>query len=581
GSASAAGLGGSLGGSAGGFSVSGLSALGNLGGLGGGLVNAALTSSVGQALGLSAALPSASTALAGGGALTLGGGVALTNAGSALASGLGAAPWGIIGGLGANLLGLGGGVGGMLGGAAGAIGGGMAGASLAALGAVGGPIGAILGAFAGTALGGLFGSKPSDMTQGASITADRITADGFTGKKFSQEIRDAADAVAANTQTLLGVIRETTGATLPGAIGIKIGARDRSEVYYGGRTMASAAAGDPQALMQATASTIARLFADRVPAEVATALRRIDTSDMQRAVEDVAFAAMLAGGKLFPEPEEISQIEVALKAVDEQAAAMLDRAKRLGLDAVAVERLAEAERNRIVAGFDDDVRRQLLGITEPVRLAIELFREEADERLRIAEAIGADVTAVERLIAEERLRLQEGVYADARAAADALAGGATAANRDNARADLAAMLRAAEGGTLADPAALAATIRGLAGSSADFGSALDFRREVAAVRAAVARIEATAFDVPGFATGGSFTVGGAPGSDRVFAPLRLTRGEHVNVSREDSVAKLAREVAGLRATVEAGQRAIAKHTSDTAARLKRWDYAGMPAARET
>ncbi|SDF83745.1 hypothetical protein [Thalassobaculum litoreum] len=51
----------------------------------------------------------------------------------------------------------------------------------------------------------------------------------------------------------------------------------------------------------------------------------------------------------------------------------------------------------------------------------------------------------------------------------------------------------------------------------------------------------------GFATGGSFTVGGAAGNDNLMMPrVRVTAGEVVNVSRQDNMAAMAEELRALR-----------------------------------
>lgn len=55
----------------------------------------------------------------------------------------------------------------------------------------------------------------------------------------------------------------------------------------------------------------------------------------------------------------------------------------------------------------------------------------------------------------------------------------------------------------------------------------------------------------GFATGGSFTVGGPTTGDRVPVQFMANGGEHVNVSRSDNMARLADEIAALRAEVSA------------------------------
>jgi hypothetical protein len=78
--------------------------------------------------------------------------------------------------------------------------------------------------------------------------------------------------------------------------------------------------------------------------------------------------------------------------------------------------------------------------------------------------------------------------------------------------------------------------------------------------------------IPGFATGGSFTVGGSGGTDTTPVMFRGTPGEMVNVSREDSMAKMADELRALReemAAMRADGRKTAAASEKTANLLTR------------
>jgi hypothetical protein len=71
-----------------------------------------------------------------------------------------------------------------------------------------------------------------------------------------------------------------------------------------------------------------------------------------------------------------------------------------------------------------------------------------------------------------------------------------------------------------------------------FFGALDQQRARAAGLDASAASLLMSLRAPGFATGGSFDVIGAPGNDNIFAPMRVTAGETVNVSRRDTMTEL-------------------------------------------
>ncbi|MBB4268149.1 phage tail tape measure protein [Roseospira visakhapatnamensis] len=163
----------------------------------------------------------------------------MTDFGSALAGGLNAAPWGIVGSLGANLLGFqgsgdpfidlglqgGGAVLGGIGGTAlgGAIGGQIFGATT---GSVLGPVGAIGGAFLGTMLGDLFAPTRPHPAGGGHITVD---PDGTvsTGHYFGKHTDLAAQQAAVDPfGTFVQQIMDLTDARLSGALDMAISADD-------------------------------------------------------------------------------------------------------------------------------------------------------------------------------------------------------------------------------------------------------------------------------------------------------------------------------------------------------------------
>jgi hypothetical protein len=82
-----------------------------------------------------------------------------------------------------------------------------------------------------------------------------------------------------------------------------------------------------------------------------------------------------------------------------------------------------------------------------------------------------------------------------------------------------------------------------------------------------------------FATGGSFTVGGSGGDDSQLLSMALTPGEVVNISREDSMAGMANELASTRADLRAATTTLAGYSSAVKKLLDRWDGEGLPAER--
>ena len=100
-----------------------------------------------------------------------------------------------------------------------------------------GPLGALIGGGIGATIGGFFGGKPSDKTQGITLTNSGVTEFGLTGKKFDAELRQTVDGIGAELQTALNTIEDQIGATLSGKVQVKIGNRDRSRIVGGGETI--------------------------------------------------------------------------------------------------------------------------------------------------------------------------------------------------------------------------------------------------------------------------------------------------------------------------------------------------------
>lgn len=92
----------------------------------------------------------------------------------------------------------------------------------------------------------------------------------------------------------------------------------------------------------------------------------------------------------------------------------------------------------------------------------------------------------------------------------------------------------------------------------------------------------------GFATGGSFMIGGTgSGDSQDFGNWQGSPGEIVNISRKDNMEALVAEmsaqkaeVTSLRADLRAAMTALARNTGRTAKVLENWDGAGLPPDRD-
>jgi hypothetical protein len=171
---------------------------------------------------------------------------------SLFSQGLSYSPWGAVGGLAGSALGVEGSGnmwidtamttgGSILGSMAGisiatAMASGAGGAAAgASAGSVAGPIGAAIGAVIGLALGGVFGGKPSNKEGRATydLSTMEVEIGGQTGKKFSQENRDSAEALSELIATNIIPSLEQLGDTdISGQFIVGVGNRDPMRFSY-------------------------------------------------------------------------------------------------------------------------------------------------------------------------------------------------------------------------------------------------------------------------------------------------------------------------------------------------------------
>jgi tape measure domain-containing protein len=100
-----------------------------------------------------------------------------------------------------------------------------------------GPLAPLAGSFLGSALGGLIGnSKPSNKQGRATydLLTNEVMIGGQTGKKFSQENRDAAELLSgAIARDVVGTISSLSGEELSGQLMVGVGNRDPLAFWYG------------------------------------------------------------------------------------------------------------------------------------------------------------------------------------------------------------------------------------------------------------------------------------------------------------------------------------------------------------
>jgi Ca2+-binding EF-hand superfamily protein len=172
-----------------------------------------------------------------------------------------------------------------------AIGGALGGA----IGSIVPGVGTILGSIAGGALGSLFGnSKPSNKEGSAIIdlSSEAVQIGGFTGKKYSQENRDTAAAIADQVLSIKTALEKQLGAQISGSIAVGAGSRDglfATALNSSTRTTFESSEAGMQQLVSYVTQQFVTGIQDQLAPEISAALGRVDFTDMEAAGADIDF----------------------------------------------------------------------------------------------------------------------------------------------------------------------------------------------------------------------------------------------------------------------------------------------------
>ncbi len=98
----------------------------------------------------------------------------------------------------------------------------------------------------------------------------------------------------------------------------------------------------------------------------------------------------------------LSETEQALKAVEARFEAIGPLLQEVGLTAADAEEGLRRSKLALTEGFDEAIRQQILGITDPLSLALKDLETTQAQRVKDAQLLGANLVAVERLNALER-----------------------------------------------------------------------------------------------------------------------------------------------------------------------------------
>jgi hypothetical protein len=297
----------------------------------------------------------------------------------------------------------------------------------------------------------------------------------------------------------------------------------------------------------------------------------------------------------------------ALAALEQQRQAAIKQATDLGADVNAVEELYGLQRVAIIKKYADEaaaasavaaqqlsdfnfsVANSLLGMTDQQAAELAAFDRAHEATLKTATTIGADVNAVEELYGKQRAAIVKR-YADEAAAAEAAAmerlkaqalslkqwldaqvfsntsSSSPSTRLSEAQRMFGEQIGLARGGDANAFQGITGYASQLLAAAKDFfASSGDFVAIEAMTRSQISEL-GKALGLPGFASGGAFTVGGFGGTDSQIVPIRATPGERVTVetpaqqragsATTEGVQELRAEVANLNGTIDALRREI-------------------------
>lgn len=257
------------------------------------------------------------------------------------------------------------------------------------------------------------------------------------------------------------------------------------------------------------------------------------------------FAKDLDIAKLIVDAKNLSKaldtVQQSFKTLSEQADDYVARAAKLGISSSDV-------LGALATNFNKTVSDSIKGIEDPYQAAYDTLIKDQDARLAYAKKIGADITQVEKLNLMEQKQLMIQYGKDTTAALEQMGsdlkkwlsgellgsnsslspyGQFTEAQSQFNKAIDAARV-AGPGADISSVTSLADQLLGL-GKNTLGGATSDYSALEAMVRSTIQQL-GKQLGLPGFATGGSFMVGGNGGTDSQLVAFKATPGEHVQIS---------------------------------------------------
>jgi hypothetical protein len=333
-------------------------------------------------------------------------------------SAAGTSPTSAMGGVGSTIGGIGAGFGmGMMANslARGNSQGAMIGAGIGSVvGAIWGPIGSMVGGTLGGLVGGLFGnSKPSNKEGTSTIDLDTYAQveGGMTGKKFSQENRDAAKSITDRIADLDEALEKALETSINGSINVGVGSRDGIYLRYGEY---SGRYGRDEKGVNALLAQVAYGMVDSVESELSATLKQIlkaSGDDGNKLVENIDWYTTVYK-PLTEAAEPLDQYEQALKDLNSQYDEAVKKAKQLGLAETeleqrrvkAIEQLEQQRREAVaptitstVTSLADYIQSLRSGQLSPISARGQFVAAQGEFDRLYALAAGGDYTALTQI----------------------------------------------------------------------------------------------------------------------------------------------------------------------------------------
>ncbi len=257
-------------------------------------------------------------------------------------------------------------------------------------------LGPMVGSFVGNAIGGLFGnSKPSNSTQYGSInfdTLERSGIGGLGGKKFSQANSDFRDGILSQAESLITLLKGA-GATVSGGLYASIGSRDG---YYlgdeGGANYKNYQDVDEfiKAVNDKILSSVSGLGATSQ-----TILNNVGVSDLNALSQALEFGK--AYDAYLKTPENLTDLEATMKALDDQYNQLASSASSLGLSVSGLTAKYNEQKQAIKDGFIEAIENEIMAIKDPAGLALSSLEDQFEALRKDAETLGLSKDKVEEL----------------------------------------------------------------------------------------------------------------------------------------------------------------------------------------